>query len=327
MTSTVYSPGIRDINKIIEHRMNRIIFNFPGRFIFFASIVFGVSFLVKFILAEYSILPPYIENWVVALVMGVVAGLAVRLLLNKHSVVVLLLMAILALAASMLLLGWIFPSFEGWNLAGIGNESAGSIWIFLSQLILASFFALLVSLPRSVKTEQKRSLKKKKSMKQSTKQKAKKSTPKTQKRAKVQPVKSRKSVPSRNPKSQPKSNIKLPPVMKQKYWNTQWKRIRSKTNLIWHNGQNASRSLRTKLSINSKRPHILKRSSKRRVSPSRRRIKFVRMRGRVEHRCPYCLDLVEVNDPRGVRICPDCHTRHHADCWAVTGTCQVPHEF
>jgi hypothetical protein len=21
-----------------------------------------------------------------------------------------------------------------------------------------------------------------------------------------------------------------------------------------------------------------------------------------------------------------CHTRHHADCWSVTGVCQVPHQ-
>lgn len=47
--------------------------------------------------------------------------------------------------------------------------------------------------------------------------------------------------------------------------------------------------------------------------------------GAEEHRCPYCLELVEPNDPRGIMICPVCHTYHHADCWAVTGVCQVPH--
>jgi hypothetical protein len=26
-----------------------------------------------------------------------------------------------------------------------------------------------------------------------------------------------------------------------------------------------------------------------------------------------------------VKVCPICHTHHHADCWEVTGTCQVPH--
>lgn len=44
-----------------------------------------------------------------------------------------------------------------------------------------------------------------------------------------------------------------------------------------------------------------------------------------EHRCPYCLDPVTRADSRGVKECDVCHTLHHADCWAITGFCQVPH--
>jgi hypothetical protein len=44
-----------------------------------------------------------------------------------------------------------------------------------------------------------------------------------------------------------------------------------------------------------------------------------------EHRCPYCLDVVNRNDPRGVKECDICHSLHHADCWEITGSCQVPH--
>ena len=44
-----------------------------------------------------------------------------------------------------------------------------------------------------------------------------------------------------------------------------------------------------------------------------------------EHRCPYCLDPVTHNDSRGVKECEVCHSLHHADCWAITGMCQVPH--
>jgi hypothetical protein len=51
----------------------------------------------------------------------------------------------------------------------------------------------------------------------------------------------------------------------------------------------------------------------------------VRLLGEEEHRCPFCLELVEPGDGRGMVECPICHTRHHADCWAVTGACQVPH--
>ena len=45
----------------------------------------------------------------------------------------------------------------------------------------------------------------------------------------------------------------------------------------------------------------------------------------VEDRCPYCLDVVKRNDPRGIQVCEVCGTPHHADCWAITGKCQVPH--
>jgi len=44
-----------------------------------------------------------------------------------------------------------------------------------------------------------------------------------------------------------------------------------------------------------------------------------------DHRCPYCLDTVKRNDPRGVKECDVCHSLHHADCWNITGMCQVPH--
>ncbi|HET7009974.1 MAG TPA: RING finger protein [Anaerolineales bacterium] len=59
----------------------------------------------------------------------------------------------------------------------------------------------------------------------------------------------------------------------------------------------------------------------------RRRGTDIRLTGAVEHRCPYCLEAVARADPRGVVVCPVCHTPHHADCWAVTGTCQVPHAY
>ncbi len=64
-------------------------------------------------------------------------------------------------------------------------------------------------------------------------------------------------------------------------------------------------------------------------SPAKKRepkiLPRVTFTGAIEHRCPYCLELVEPNDPRGVRVCEICHTYHHADCWAITGMCQVPH--
>jgi len=65
-------------------------------------------------------------------------------------------------------------------------------------------------------------------------------------------------------------------------------------------------------------------SVSRRRGPFRRRPE-VQLSVYEEHKCPYCLEDVKRNDPRGTKECPICHTLHHADCWAVTGMCQVPH--
>ena len=51
----------------------------------------------------------------------------------------------------------------------------------------------------------------------------------------------------------------------------------------------------------------------------------VKLVGAESHRCPFCLEDIDQNDPRGVKICPVCKTYHHADCWDVTGMCQIPH--
>ncbi len=51
----------------------------------------------------------------------------------------------------------------------------------------------------------------------------------------------------------------------------------------------------------------------------------IRLLGTEEHKCPYCLQPIAPRDPRGVVTCPICKTRHHKDCWDITGMCQVPH--
>lgn len=51
----------------------------------------------------------------------------------------------------------------------------------------------------------------------------------------------------------------------------------------------------------------------------------VKLVGEEEHVCPYCLDVVSKNDSRGVKICQECGTWHHQDCWNLTGACGVAH--
>jgi hypothetical protein len=71
--------------------------------------------------------------------------------------------------------------------------------------------------------------------------------------------------------------------------------------------------------------------SKRRVSrPARRSGRGgsgITLSAEEQHVCPYCLEPVLKRDPRGIKICKVCKTWHHADCWSITGVCQVPHEY
>jgi hypothetical protein len=56
-----------------------------------------------------------------------------------------------------------------------------------------------------------------------------------------------------------------------------------------------------------------------------RRSSGARVIAKAEDRCPYCLDVIERNDPRGMVVCEICGTPHHTDCWEAGGKCQVPH--
>ncbi len=58
---------------------------------------------------------------------------------------------------------------------------------------------------------------------------------------------------------------------------------------------------------------------------SHRHQKAVRFVGKEEMRCPYCLQIIDPKDPKGIVVCPICHSPHHKECWDITGSCQVPH--
>ena len=51
----------------------------------------------------------------------------------------------------------------------------------------------------------------------------------------------------------------------------------------------------------------------------------IKLSKKENHLCPYCLEAVAQKDPRGIVECEICHTLHHGDCWAIAGSCQVPH--
>jgi ribosomal protein L37AE/L43A len=85
--------------------------------------------------------------------------------------------------------------------------------------------------------------------------------------------------------------------------------------------------MKTRLLFKKRKPKIQLQGGPLKIKSKKRASRTVRLIGEVEHRCPYCLELVEKNDSRGVVVCSICQTHHHADCWAVTGMCQVPHHY
>jgi ribosomal protein L37AE/L43A len=86
-----------------------------------------------------------------------------------------------------------------------------------------------------------------------------------------------------------------------------------------------SKSTTTK-AAEKKRLVVGKKAASKSTPVARRSRKKVTLAAFDEHRCPYCLDEVKRNDPRGVVVCPICKAYHHKDCWDITGRCQVPHD-
>ena len=102
---------------------------------------------------------------------------------------------------------------------------------------------------------------------------------------------------------------------------------RALQNRLHTGGLTARTHLRSRFPSRSRKSMVQFQNRPHSIPSARSEDSPVHLVGETEHRCPYCLETVVRNDPRGVRVCPICHTHHHADCWAVTGTCQVPHQY
>ena len=72
-------------------------------------------------------------------------------------------------------------------------------------------------------------------------------------------------------------------------------------------------------------PLVVKKPARSKPRGSFRRKPHIQLALVEEHRCPYCLEVVNHTDSRGVVECEVCHSLHHKDCWEITGMCQVPH--
>ena len=96
-------------------------------------------------------------------------------------------------------------------------------------------------------------------------------------------------------------------------------RLRIGTGAGTHSGNGSRPALRPRLRLVTRQPA---RTNHRSLLAHRPQVQLALIE---EHRCPYCLELVSRNDSAGVKECEVCHSLHHADCWNITGMCQVPH--
>ena len=307
----------------------------PGRIItvILATLVAaGLSYLVY--LANRGIVPTVLQ-WSLVFGIGLVAGLAGRGFLAQRTFLLRLLAVLLAVLISLVFLGLVSRGVLGTLLPESSQNNLNLSW--LGQFVLASAAALL-SLSAWKISPQSNNPKKGSRLGQRTRSTSlgpKKGAP-TGASAPARAAGSagpKTNRPAGSPSRSASRSKKTPSIVQPDFWNARLENLQGKLRHWWEHGLVESlhrppragthgvrsRGVRPPADrIQLKRPR--RQAPSKPLTPS-----SVRLVGAEEHRCPYCLEAVTRNDPRGIRICPICHTHHHADCWAVTGTCQVPH--
>jgi hypothetical protein len=301
----------------------------------------GALFLLLLTLNRSIALP--LLDWVGVAALGIGAGLAARWQLRGYTLALKFLTAALALAINLWLLGWLSSGLVGFTVRG--NVSGEANWRGLAQLAFGSLLAWLsLWAGKAVVKAEKPPLRK-------TKQRsrpAKKGVKSALQLKKPQPNKSTRISSAKKPRLGHGLAKRFERLQEGSGWpqvQNPFTNVGPTASRLWKNGvrriQNGVADVKisaeqTRLSLGERftrqankpdvrlEDHPLKIRSTTGVEGDPSEIHLL---GDVEHRCPFCLEVVEKNDPRGVKICPICHTRHHADCWAVTGTCQVPHYY
>ena len=315
----------------------------PGRMAL-VMLVVGVTagvlpliFLVN--LANGPTIPPAWLKWTGIACLGLVAGLSARRLFGDRSFVVQMSAALLALLSGLWLSGWLTQGYMGlpgslpqddWR-DGLGQVTVGCLAAWLALRAWGS-------------TPPARS-----GARKLTRKAWRTPAPGTPKPGGRKPAKHTAPPALQNiskrlasfkkaalPPKQSTSKRELPAAARPQSWKSKWSQWRTQAQAqsrrwvkdLRTGGQTAQSRFRAWLAPRPPRPKIQLHERPVKVSAARQPgDSSVRLVGEMEHRCPYCLEPVEKSDPRGVKVCSICHTRHHADCWAVTGMCQVPHHY
>jgi len=316
---TVQSQILTQEEKVI---MEKMINSISGKIILVILTTVVLSGIIPFLFLVNQTILPWALKWTAIAMVGIVAGLSSRSLLKDSSITLKFLASVIAVFQSLWILGYLSQGYIGIELPR--NPNAGIDWVGLGQLGFGSSVSFIVLKAWQITlhpVKKRHNPIKKQPRLQKTKVSKTKRNP---------PVKINKTTRKRIMKSHrivDKRRVSQPPLFL--YLPSQFKRLKEKTYSLWVNSQSTwmrseekfnSRYRKTKLQLTNlpvKIPSMKTEKQK----------KEIQIVGEEEHRCPYCLELVDQNDSHGVVECPICHTLHHADCWAVTGTCQVPHLF
>jgi hypothetical protein len=274
----------------------------PGRVglvILTVLVVSGASILL--FQANLNLPFPLLEGIIVTLI-GFASGLSTRWLLRRSRPSLRLLSALGALLAGLALLGAFSSGAIGLQLAA--QRASGPDWGGLLKFLWGSAVAWLTL----------RAWRKSLHIKRPAARKPK---------VKARPRQSRSASKPASWISLPK--IEVPGFVKPQAWRKLVKGLKRRSADL---GKGLRRSPGIQVGPRRGSSNRLRPPARRLGSSSgfKRRSKQVQLVGGQEHHCPFCLQVVTRGDPRGVKICSICKTWHHADCWAVTGSCQVPHD-
>lgn len=220
-------------------------------------------------------LPPLVLDLAGAGLLGLLAGLTVRLILRGWTEVLKLLAVLLALLVWMLVAEATYAALVGFR--PLDYLRRADNWVEMGQLALGCLGAIVGGVGRRQPSP-------------------------------LEVV----------PAPRPRREVPLPARKRP------WKRHRPSTAPRRRTGPRQAARARKRAAVSL--PQLRLPSRRRRQPMPVRKAPEARVIAKAEDRCPYCLDLVEKRDPRGVVVCEICGTPHHKDCWeAGGGKCQVPH--
>jgi hypothetical protein len=313
--------------------LNKLLSSLPGRIgLVVLTAVLVAAVIPLLFLFNQAIMPVALKIIAIACI-GIASGFTARRLLNTNTRLLTMLVAFIAVYASLWLLSILtsdyigIQPFHSWS----GPDWSGLIQLGLATII--SWMALQAwkrpSKTGSVTTSP-----------AGGRNRIQKITSPRNHKGRPAPTRIKKSTPrtGSHGKKDLYPNLHLPQFAQTKYWADQWKNVQIRTHRSIHSSQlklsallrqplNQANNLLTRPYVKTRSPQksIQVRSRKPKVNTLKRTRTNIRLTSAVEHRCPFCLEPVEKKDVRGVKVCPICHTHHHADCWDVTGTCQIPH--